>query len=49
MHVLITVTVTGIINNRTITADGGLYNEEDELAITAGGTGASLKLGPCYV
>ena len=44
--VLITVTVTGIINNRTITADGGLYNEEDELAITAGGTGASLKLGP---
>jgi hypothetical protein len=44
--VLITLTVTGIINNRTITADGGLYNEEDELAITAGGTGASLKLGP---
>ena len=44
--VLITVTVTGIINNRTITADGGLYNEEDELAITAGGTGASLKIGP---
>ena len=44
--VLITLTVTGIINNRTITADGGLYNEEDELAITAGGSGASLKLGP---
>ena len=44
--VLITLTVTGIINNRTLTADGGLYNEEDELAITAGGTGASLKLGP---
>ena len=44
--VLITLTVTGIINNRTVTADGGLYNEEDELAITAGGTGASLKLGP---
>ena len=44
--VLITLTVTGIINNRTITADGGLYNEEDELEITAGGTGASLKLGP---
>ena len=44
--VLITLTVTGIINNRTVTADGALYNEEDELAITAGGTGASLKLGP---
>ncbi len=44
--VLITLTITGIINNRTITNDGGLYNEEDELAITAGGTGASLKLGP---
>ena len=44
--VLITLTVTGIINNRTVTADGGLYNEEDELEITAGGTGASLKLGP---
>jgi len=44
--VLITLAVTGIINNRTITNDGGLYNEEDELAITAGGTGASLKLGP---
>ena len=44
--VLVTLTVTGIINNRTITNDGGLYNEEDELAITAGGTGASLKLGP---
>ena len=44
--ILITLTVTGIINNRTITNDGGLYNEEDELAITAGGTGASLKLGP---
>ena len=44
--VLHTLTVTGIINNRTITADGGLYNEEDELEITAGGTGASLKLGP---
>ena len=44
--VLITLAITGIINNRTITNDGGLYNEEDELAITAGGTGASLKLGP---
>ena len=44
--VLITLTVTGIINNRTVTADGGLYNEDDELEITAGGTGASLKLGP---
>ena len=44
--VLVTLTVTGIINNRSITNDGGLYNEEDELAITAGGTGASLKLGP---
>ncbi len=44
--VLITLAVTGIINNRTVTADGALYNEEDELAITAGGSGASLKLGP---
>ena len=44
--VLITLTVTGIINNRTVTADGALYNEDDELEITAGGTGASLKLGP---
>jgi len=44
--VIVTLAVTGIIDNRTITNDGGLYNEDDELAITAGGTGASLKLGP---
>src|SRR5210317_235173 len=39
-------TVTGIIDNKVITNDGALYNEGDDIALTAGGTGSSLKIGP---
>jgi hypothetical protein len=41
----ISVTVTGIIDNRVITNDGALYNSDDAIALTAGGSGASLKIG----
>ena len=41
----ISVTVTGIIDNRVITNDGALYNSDDSIALTAGGSGASLKIG----
>ena len=41
----ISVTVTGIIDNRVITNDGALYNSDESIALTAGGSGASLKIG----
>ena len=41
---IVTVTVTGIIDNKIITNDGALYNVDDNLSITAGGTGANLKV-----
>ena len=44
--VTVSVIVTGILNNKVITNDGALYNEGDSISLTAGGTGASLKLGP---
>ena len=44
--VTITCTLTGIISDRTMTTDGALYNEDDEIALAAGGTGSSLKIGP---
>ena len=46
LDVTISVTVTGILNNKVITNDGALYSEGDSVSLTAGGTGASLKLGP---
>src|SRR6056300_685771 len=44
--VTVSVTITGIIDNKVITNDGALYNEGEDIAITAGGTGSSLKIGP---
>ena len=44
--VTITCTLTGIISDRTMTTDGALYNEDDDIGLTAGGTGSSLKIGP---
>ena len=44
-NVIVTLTVSSIINEKTITDDGALYNEEDTVEITAGGTGASVKVG----
>ena len=43
--VTVTLTQSGIINNRNITNDGALYNEGDNISITGGGTGATLKVG----
>ncbi len=44
--VTIKCTLTGIISDRTMTTDGALYNEDDEITLAAGGTGSSLKVGP---
>ena len=43
--VLVSLTVSSIIDEKTITNDGALYNEDDTVEITAGGTGASVKVG----
>ena len=43
--VLVSLTVSSIIDEKTITNDGALYNEDDTVEITAGGTGASVKIG----
>ena len=44
--ITVKVTITGIIDEKTITNDGAFYNEGDDVVITAGGTGATMKLGP---
>ena len=44
--ITVKVTITGIIDEKTITNDGAYYNEGDDVVITAGGTGATMKLGP---
>ena len=43
--VLVSLTVSEIIDEKTITNDGALYNEDDTVEITAGGSGASVKVG----
>ena len=43
--VLVSLTVSKIIDQKTITNDGALYNEDDTVEITAGGSGASVKVG----
>lgn len=43
--VLVSLTVSKIIDEKTITNDGALYNEDDTVEITAGGSGASVKVG----
>ena len=43
--VLISLTISSIIDQKTITNDGALYNEDDTVEITAGGSGASVKIG----
>jgi hypothetical protein len=43
--VLVSLTVSSIIDEKTITNDGALYNEDDTVEITAGGSGASVKVG----
>jgi hypothetical protein len=43
--VLVSLTVSSIIDQKTITNDGALYNEDDTVEITAGGSGASVKIG----
>ena len=42
--VLVSLTVSSIIDQKTITNDGGLYNVDDDIIVTAGGTGALLKI-----
>ena len=42
--VLISLTVSSIIDEKTITNDGALYNVDDDIVVTAGGTGALLKI-----
>ena len=44
-NVLVSLTVSSIIDQKTITNDGALYNEDDTVEITAGGSGASVKVG----
>ena len=41
---IITATITGIIGDKTITNDGSLYNSNDSITLTAGGTGASIQV-----
>jgi hypothetical protein len=43
--VLVSLTVSEIIDQKTITNDGALYNADDQVEITAGGTGANVKVG----
>ena len=43
--VLVSLSVSKIIDEKTITNDGALYNEDDTVEITAGGSGASVKVG----
>ena len=43
--VVISLSVSSIIDNKTITNDGGLYSEDDDIALTGGGSGATLKVG----
>ena len=42
--VIINLTLTGIIDERNVTNDGALYNTNDTIQLTAGGTGASLQI-----
>ena len=42
--VLISLTVSSIIDQKTITNDGALYNVDDDVVVTGGGTGALLKV-----
>ncbi len=44
-NVIVSLTVSSIIDQKTITNDGALYNEDDTVEITAGGSGASVKIG----
>src|SRR6056300_664746 len=43
--VLVSLTVSEIIDQKTITNDGALYDADDQVEITAGGTGANVKVG----
>jgi|TARA_B110000444_G_scaffold261510_1_gene314442 hypothetical protein len=43
--VIISLTISSIINEKVITNDGALYNLDDDAEITAGGSGASVKIG----
>ena len=42
--VLVSLTVSSIIDQKTITNDGALYNPDDDVVVTGGGTGALLKV-----
>ena len=42
--VLISLTVSSIIDQKTITNDGALHNVDDDVVVTGGGTGALLKV-----
>ena len=42
--VLVSLTVSSIIDQKTITNDGALYNVDDDVVVTGGGTGALLKV-----
>ena len=42
--VLVSLTVSSIIDQKTITNDGALYNPDDDVVVTGGGTGALLKI-----
>jgi hypothetical protein len=42
--ILVSLTVSSIIDNKTLTNDGGLYSADDDVVVTGGGTGALLKV-----
>jgi len=42
--VIVSLTVSSIIDQKTITNDGALYNADDDVVVTGGGTGALLKV-----
>ena len=46
--VLVSLTVSSIIDQKTITNDGGLYNVDDDVIVTGGGTGALLKVDTIF-
>jgi hypothetical protein len=45
LDVLVSLSVSSIINNKTISTDGTLYSEDDNITLSGGGTGGTLKVG----
>ena len=44
LDVLVSLSVSSIINNKTISTDGTLYSEDDNITLSGGGTGGTLQV-----